>query len=129
MSISEPSDVSIRLIETAQARGIPRRGLTRRLAALCAVTDHAAHKWVTGESEPSRRNAEKIAAAWGVTVAYLLFGETVEAMEAAKTNEVALPLLSINQLHRAGSLDDQDLVEIERFARLLASKNVHQGAR
>lgn len=129
MSISKPSDVSVRLIETALARGIPRRGLTRRLSALCAVTDHAAHKWVTGESEPSRRNAEKIAAAWGVTVAYLLFGETVEAMEAAKTNEVALPLLAINQLHRAGSLDDQDLVEVERFARLLASKNTHQGAR
>jgi hypothetical protein len=123
MSLSHPSAVSTRLIEIAQARGIPRRGLSRRLAELCEVSDHAAHKWVTGLSEPSRLNAERIAAAWGVTSAYLLFGESLEDLEAAKANAVALPLLAINQLHSSGLLDDQDLAEVERFACLLAGKN------
>lgn len=125
MSFTQSSAIAERLISTATFKGYPRRGLYRRLSEICGVSDRASYKWVIGESAPSRSNAEKIAAAWGVTASYLLFGESPEEQPefAAQRDTLPVPLQTILGLHQTNGLSFEDLQEIERFAALLASKN------
>lgn len=117
---ASPEAVADRIRVSAKKIGVRRIKLATELARIAGVTPTAAHKWLNGTSSPSKSNADKIAAALGVTAHYLLFGDDSAQVE---TEPMAFELMKIQQSYRNGRLTQDDLVMIERFAELLASKN------
>lgn len=110
-----------RIYAVVDSHGMPRRGLSRKLAGICGVSDKAAHKWLTGVSTPSRGNIDKLARALGCSTTYLYFGENADAGDIV--DSLPLPLCIILQSFRSGALGDDDLDMIARFSQLLVEKN------
>lgn len=122
MTKSSPASIAARLQSLAEEAGMPRLGLAVRLSEICGVSPHAAHKWLKGITGLSRESTEKVAAAFGTTPAYILFGEVPGDIESS-AKPMPLQIFSIMNLLNSGYLDGDDLAEIERFAKLLARKN------
>lgn len=110
-----------RILALAKGLGISQRGLSVKLAELCEVSNTASYKWLMGRSSPSHENAEKIARLLGATPSFILFGEVIG--EDASREKRPFQICAIQNLFERGDLDENDLHEIEKFARLLASKN------
>ena len=110
-----------RILALAKNAGIPQRGLSVKLAQLCDVSHRASYKWLVGQTLPRHDNAERIAKLFNTTASFILFGEQPESTVGAQG--LPFQLSSIHNMFDKGELDERDLHEIEKFARLLASKN------
>lgn len=100
------NDFSKRLRMAVASAGWEEHGSQTRLAEVAGTTPKAANKWMNGEAQPRRDKLRLIAAALGVKVSWLEYGDVAEYDAAPRkylsVREPSPDQITINQYNTGG---------------------------